>query len=353
MARIAILGDTHFGARGDSPLFDDHFQQFYEQIFFPYLEKNSIEHVIQLGDVFDRRKYVNFNTLKRCKKYFFERLNSSYKSWLLVGNHDTFYKNTTKVNSLDLLLSGYQNIHSICSPFETSFDGTSILFLPWICPENEQEVLDAISLSKSQICCGHFEIQGFEMYKGTVIDHGISPSVFNKFELVLSGHYHHKSTKSNITYCGTPYEMTWSDFDDQKGFHILDTNTRELEFIPNTLPMFCKIHYNDLDKQMSDVLVDDFSIYKNCITKVIVTNKTNPYWFDLFIEKLEGSGVSEIQVVDDHLNLNQEEDEDLVNEAEDTLTIVNKYVSQMVVDSNKQDVENLMRSLYSEAMTLE
>ena len=351
--KIAVLGDTHFGARGDSPLFDQFFKRFYQELFFPYLEKNNIQHVIQLGDVFDRRKYVNFNTLKNCKQYFFDQLNIGYQSIMLVGNHDTFFKNTVEVNSLGLLLSEYDRIHKIKGPFETSFGGTSILFIPWICPENEKEVFEAISLSKSQICCGHFEIQGFEMYKGQIIDHGISPSLFDKFELVLSGHYHHKSTKRNITYCGTPYEMTWSDFDDTKGFHILDTDTRELEFVPNPITMFCKIFYDDLDKTMEDVLLDDFSVYKDTIIKVIVRNKTNPYWFDMMIERLEKAGVAEIQVVDDHFNLNLEEDKDIVDEAEDTLTILNNYVAQLNISTHKEKVENLLRNLYSEALSLE
>lgn len=351
--RIALLGDTHFGARGDNPQFHKHFQKFYDNVFFPYLEENNIEYVIQLGDVFDRRKFVNFQTLMHSRGYFFNPLNEKYKSWLLVGNHDTYYKNTNSVNSLGLLLNDYQNIHQVHQPYETSFDGLSVLFIPWICQENYTDVMKAIENSRSQVVVGHFEISGFEMHKGALCDTGMDLSTFDKFDLVISGHFHTRSNKGNITYVGTPYEMTWADANDPKGFHILDTNTRELEFIVNPYSMFQRVHYDDLNKQMDEVIGIDFERFKDSIVKVIIRNKINPYWFDMFIEKLEKTGLVDMQVVEDHLNLNLEEDSDIINEAEDTLTILGKYIDQLDIKVEKQSLENLLRNLYNEALSLE
>lgn len=351
--RVAILGDTHFGARGDSPFFHKHFKMFYDKVFFPYLKENNIDHVIQLGDVFDRRKFVNYQTLDLCKEYFFEVLNKDFKSWLLVGNHDTYYKNTNKVNSLNLLLKEYTNVNQVHVPTEVDIGGTSVLMVPWICAENFNEVMHAMDNSRSQILMGHFEIEGFEMHKGTFCDHGIKPDVFNKFDLVLSGHFHTKSNRGNIIYTGTPYEMTWSDFDDQKGFYIFDTDTRDLKFVPNTFKMFYKLWYDDSNASMEEILAQDFDPYKDTIVKVIIKNKLNPVWFDMFIEKLEKIGVIDLQVVEDHLNLNLEDDEDIVNEAEDTLTILNKYVNQLELKADKTKLENLLRTLYNEALSME
>jgi DNA repair exonuclease SbcCD nuclease subunit len=351
--RIAILGDTHFGARGDNVVFHKHFEQFYKEVFFPYLAEHNIDNIIQLGDVFDRRKFVNFQTLQYCKDYFFWEANCAYKTFLLVGNHDTYYKNTNEVNSLGLLLNEYTNVQQIHKPVELEFDGTSILAVPWICPENHAEVLQAMEETKAQIVIGHFEIQGFEMHKGALNEDGLDRNIFSKFDMVLSGHFHHKSTKGNITYVGTPYEMTWSDYDDQKGFHILDTETRELEFIPNPFIMFKKVWYDDLNKSITDVIVDDFEQYKNTIVKVIIKNKTNPHWFEMFIEKLERAGVVDMQVVEDHLNLNLEDDDDIVNEAEDTLTILNKYVEQLQLEVDKPRLDGLLRGLYNQALAME
>jgi len=351
--KLCILGDTHFGARGDSLDFHKYFAKFYDEVFFPYLKENNIKHLIQLGDVFDRRKFVNYQTLNNCKSYFFEPLDKEFHSWLLVGNHDTYYKNTNEVNSLNLLLKQYTNINQVNSPTEVSFDGMNILMVPWICQENYNEVMHAMENSRSQILMGHFEIEGFEMHKGTYCDHGINPNVFNKFDIVLSGHFHTKSNRGNIFYTGTPYEMTWSDFEDRKGFHIFNTDTRELKFVQNPFSMFHKLWYDDSNSSMDEILAKDFNLYKDTIVKVIIKNKLNPVWFDMFIEKIEKAGTIDLQVVEDHLNLNLEDDNDIINEAEDTLTILNKYVSQLELKADKSKLENLLRSLYNEALSME
>lgn len=352
--KICILGDTHFGARNDGPAFHKFFERFYAECFFPYMEEHGIDYVIQLGDVFDRRKYINFNTLQESHRYFFQPLDSRLeKSWLLVGNHDTYYKNTNDVNSPALLLQQYENIHAVTSPYETSFGGTSILFIPWICDDNHEEVMEAINKSKSQIVVGHFEIDGFEMYRGSVHQGGMSRDVFDKFELVLSGHFHHRSKHGNIHYLGTPYEMTWSDYDDPKGFHILDTDTRELTFVENPFRMFYKVFYDDTDKQTAEVLSIDFEKYKETYVKLIVQNKTNPYTFDLFVTKLEEAGVHNVQVVDDHKHLDAMSDDEIVEEAENTLSLLTKYVRQMDDSIDKPQLEDLMRHLYQEALSVE
>lgn len=353
MTKIAILGDTHFGARGDNPQFHRYFERFYSNVFFPYLENNNIQHVIQVGDLFDRRKFINFNTLYQAKKYFFEPLRK-YKSWCLIGNHDSYYKNTLEVNSPGLLLESYTNLHRITSPYETSFNGVSVLFIPWICQENYVDVMNAIGLSKSQICIGHFEINGFEMHKGAVCLDGLKTDIFNKFDVVISGHFHTRSKGGSILYTGTPYEMTWSDFNDPKGFHILDTKTRELEFIENPYKMYNKIFYDDINTDIHRLLTEnDLSQFKDAIVKVVVKNKTVPQMFDLFIDKLQSAEPYDVQVVEDHLNLNLEDDSSIVSEAEDTLTILSKYVDHLELGIDKSKLETLMRNLYREALSME
>lgn len=351
--KICLLGDTHIGARNDNQHFHAYFQRFYDEIFFPYLRENNILHVIQLGDLFDRRKYINFQSLKLGRQYLFDRLNQEFTTWALVGNHDTFYKNTNEVNSLDLLLDGYHNINVVNDPVEIEFEDKKFLLVPWICPENEARCLEAITTTNANIVVGHFEITGFEMYRGTICDEGLDISVFRRLPAVLSGHFHHKSSNKNIHYLGTPYEITWSDYGDIKGFHIYDTDTEELTFIRNPFVMFHKILYDDTDKTMEQMLEMDVQQYKGCIVKVIVRSKNNPPWFDVFIDRLEKAGVVDIQVVEDHFHLDLEADEDIVNEAEDTLTILSKYIDQVQMTGDRQRLDTLMRNLYYEALSTE
>ena len=352
--KIAILGDTHFGARNDNQHFHQFFEKFYKEVFFPYLKEHNITDVIQLGDVFDRRKYINFQTLKSCREYFFEPLvDNSISLHVIIGNHDTYYKNTNEVNSLTLLLREYGNIGIYEEPTEVEFEDYKALLVPWICQENETRCLNAIHTTSADVIIGHFEISGFEMYRGAVCDEGLDMSTFKQDVPVLSGHFHHKSSHGCIHYLGTPYEITWSDYSDRKGFHILDTDTKAITFIENPFVMFHKIHYDDENTTMEQVLSIDFDQYKGTIVKVIVRNKTNPHWFDMFIDKLEKAGVLDMQVVEDHFHLDLEADDDIVNEAEDTLTILNKYVDTMQIQGDRQRLDNLIRTLYHEALNVE
>lgn len=353
--KIAILGDTHFGIRNDQAAFHDYFEKFYNDVFFPYLKENGIDTVIQLGDLFDRRKYINFFTLKRSREYFFERLKQeNIKMYGFVGNHDTFYKNTNEVNSPELLLMNYDHVEFYSEPTDIELDGVKLTLLPWVCSGNYDRCLEHVNKTDSQILLGHLELAGFEMYRGAVNDHGMDAKAFEKFDVVLSGHFHHKSSRGNIHYVGTPYEMSWSDYDDPRGFHVFDTATRELTFIDNPYKMFQKWFYDDTkwpDFQFIDGFA--FNLAKGCMVKVVVKNKNNPYWFDVFIDRLEKSGALDIQVVEDNLNLQLEDDSDIVSEVEDTLSILKKVVDQWETPVDKKVLDNFLQVLYTEALMVE
>tara|TARA_R110000823_G_scaffold200078_1_gene331089 strand:- start:130 stop:1197 length:1068 start_codon:yes stop_codon:yes gene_type:complete len=353
---VAILGDTHLGSRNDHQAFHDYFERFYGDIFFPYLKEHNIKTVIQLGDLFDRRKYINFYTLKRSREYLFDRLvEAGIHMDVFVGNHDTYFKNTNEVNSPELLLKDYAETVSVYSePVDIEYDGTKMTLLPWVCSGNYELCLDHINKTDSQILLGHLELAGFEMYRGAINDHGMDAKLFDKFDTVMSGHFHHKSSRGNIHYVGTPYEMTWSDYNDPRGFHIFDTDTRELTFIRNPYSMFQKWFYDDsswTDHSLIDTL--DFESARGSTVKVVVKNKSNPYWFDLYIDRFEKAGVVDLQVVEDNLNLQLEDDSDIIDEAEDTLTILKNYANMINSSVDNNDLNNFLSMLYTEALTVE
>ena len=273
---------------------------------------------------------------------------------MIVGNHDAFYKNTLEVNSVDLLLEEYDNISTYVEPEVIEVGGCEIMLVPWICEQNEEKTFVMADKTSAQVLFGHLELAGYEMYKGGIIDHGISDQWLKKFDLVCSGHYHHKSRNGCINYLGTAYEITWSDYNDQKGFHIFDTATRELEFVENPHKLFHKVWYDDTDLDMTGLLkqCEQFDDYKGCSIKVIIKNKDNIMLFDLFMEKLEAADPMTIQVVTDHLHLDLEDDSDIIDEAEDTLTILDSYVDGLEIKNDKQDLSLLLRSLYDEALSI-
>jgi DNA repair exonuclease SbcCD nuclease subunit len=357
--KTAIITDQHFGARNDSIHFLDYYEKFYRDVFFPTLKSNSINTVLILGDTFDRRKYVNFYTLKRAKQMFFDVLyEKNIQVYMLAGNHDTYFKNTNKVNSIDLLLQEYDNITVIDSPQTIHLNygevAHDVCMIPWICADNYDRTMEEIKVTSAQICMGHLEIQGFQMYRGISSEEGYSRSIFKKFDMVFSGHYHHRHHQDNIHYLGNPYELFWSDYNDTRGFHLFDLNTRELEFIENPNVMFHKVYYDDKKDSITEINNIDLSKYTGTYVKVVVVNKTNPYLFDKFMAKLYENNPVDVTIAEDMIDLTEGVDDDMINEAEDTMTIIGKYVDGIKEEHiDNEKLKTVMKELYVEALNQE
>jgi DNA repair exonuclease SbcCD nuclease subunit len=352
--KLCILGDTHFGARGDSLDFHKYFQKFYDEVFFPYLIENNIKVVFQMGDLFDRRKFINFNSLFLARKYFFDKCQElDIQLHTLIGNHDVAYKNTLEVNSPALLLNEYSNI-KVYDEFTTvNFDGIPVDVVPWMCDDNQKDILEKMKDSNSQIAFGHFEIAGFEMDRGNVSEIGIDKNILKDYDIVLSGHFHHKSSDYNIVYVGTPYEMTWADYNDPKGFHIFDTDTRHLEFVRNPFTMFNKVTYDDGQQDFEFWKGYQYDTLKDTYVKVVVLNKQNPFLFDHVTDNLYKAGIADLSIVEDFSDVLNDNDQDIIDQAEDTMTILSKYIDNLTLDVESDKLKILMRELYVEALNTE
>lgn len=359
--KIAIITDQHFGARNDSVHFLDYYEKFYNETFFPALFEHNITTVLILGDTFDRRKYVNFYTLKRAKEMFFDRLHGrGIKVYMLAGNHDTYFKNTNEVNSVDLLLREYDNVQVIDKPctIYPSTDGDKfkhpITMIPWICPDNYEQCLGEITNTPADICMGHFEIAGFAMHRGMPSLEGLNRDIFKRFSRVFSGHYHHRSFSDNIGYLGNPYELTWQDYNDPRGFHLFNLDDYNLEFIPNPNVMFHRVIYDDKEESITEINNKDLTKFTNTYVKVVVLNKTNPYLFDKFLNNLYNVNPIDITIAEDMADLTEGVEDDMINEAEDTITIINKFVDGIQeehIDNDK--LKTVLKELYVEALNQE
>ena len=345
--KIALLNDTHFGARNDSPAFIKYMNKFYDELFFPYLKENDIGTLVHLGDVVDRRKFINHNTAYNFKKHFWNVLDDMIiDTHVILGNHDTYYKNTNEVNAMqNLNLSKDVKIYTKTTQVE--FDGLPILFIPWICDDNETESVELITNSQAVVAMGHLEVKGFEMHNGHYNEHGLEKGAFKRFEKVFSGHFHKKSDDGQIYYLGTQYEMTWSDFNCPKGFHIFDTETRELTRVSNPNKMFKKIHYNDKLKNYDELFLHE---YDNTYVKLFVADKTDSDMYDRFIDRMYNEiNVHELQVVEDMSDLNASVREDILEQGEDTLTFLGNYIEQADTEVDKQKLKQFAKELYAEA----
>jgi DNA repair exonuclease SbcCD nuclease subunit len=353
--KVAVITDQHFGARNDSIHFLDYYEKFYKGTFFPILDSESIDTVLILGDTFDRRKYVNFYTLKRTREMFFDELEKrGIQVHMLAGNHDTYFKNTNEVNSVDLLLNEYKNVKVIDKPTTITVKDTNICMMPWICPENYEESIRVLNDTSADICMGHFEIAGFAMHRGMPSHEGLSRDLFNRFDVVFSGHYHHRSSQDNIRYLGNPYELTWQDYNDPRGFHLFGISNRHLEFIENPNVMFHRVIYDDKEESITEINNKDLTKFTGTYVKVVVLNKTNPYLFDKFMAKLYEVNPIDVTIAEDFADLTEGVEDDMINEAEDTITIINKFVDGIKeehIDNDK--LKTVLKELYVEALNLE
>lgn len=358
MAKIAIIGDTHLGVRNDSPVFANYLRRSFSEFFFPYLKANpDIRHCIHLGDLVDRRKYININTAHDVRTDFLGPLNElGIESHIILGNHDVYFRDTNNVNSLDELIGDrYSNIHLHTKVAEIDIDGTQIMLLPWITKDNEKDSYDAIDKTKASLCMSHLELSGFEMYKGMVADHGWNHKIFKKFLNVFTGHFHHKSRIDNICYVGAFGEYVWSDYDDPRGFSVYDTDEQTLTFIRNPFRVFYMIGYNDKDNpDIVDEISDaDFSKYNNAYVKVVVGAKTNDYAFDLMLDKLNKESPADVSIVEDVATFTDLNEDERIDEAMGTVQILDQYIEGLTISVEKDKMKTYMRDIYHEALSLE
>lgn len=349
--KVAIITDTHSGAGNDSQTMNEYFLRFYEEVFFPYLKANDIKNVIHLGDVFDRRKYINFSTLHSWHKRVFAPLNEMCERVdILIGNHDTYYKNTNAINSVESLLSIYDSFKFYASPTQVEVDNLSVLYLPWICEDNQEQSLKMVEESSAKLCMGHLELIGFEMHAGHLnVDKGFRGELFDKFYMTLSGHFHCKSSRGGIHYLGSPYPMMWGDYGSTRGFHVLDTETLELTFVENPIQIYHKIYYNDSTETFDALMSRDLSKLSGMFVKVIVQKKNNPYWFDQFLDNIQKSNPCDVSVIEASLEELTNEDETF-DETKDTLTILKECVDSLEITTHKNQLNDLLRDLYIEAL---
>ncbi len=342
--KILLITDQHFGVRNDNQHFIDHYRRFYGKVVIPFIDAYNIDTVIALGDTFDKRRSINFMSLEAAKDMWFDPLaERNVRMHMLVGNHDIYYKNTLRINAPAELLLGYTNITVHDRSTTVDFDGLSILLLPWICDENREQSLQAINESNASVCMGHLELNGFEAHPGHVMMNGMDHNIFKKFDKVFSGHYHMKSNRDNIKYLGNPYQLYWNDYGCKRGFHVFDTDTLKTTFYRNPFNTFHKLYYNNGIGTIDEDL-------KGAFVKLIVEDKGDYAKFDYAVKQLQDQGLADLKIIE---NLSVElENGDAVLETEDTLTLLDNYIDEIDLKVNKNNVKDVMRSLYIEASEL-
>ena len=347
--KIALLNDTHCGVRNSADIFLDNAAKFYDDVFFPYVREHNIKQIVHLGDYYDNRKAINIKALHHNRKHFLEPMRElGIRMDIIPGNHDTYYKDTNNPNSLEELLGFFIKEVAIIEKAKVlTYGSLKFALVPWINKSNYEETMDFVRNCKADILGGHLELSGFDMMRGLKNEHGMDPSPFKRFDMVFSGHFHTKSNIGNIHYLGTQLEFYWSDADDPKYFHVLDTETRELTKVRNPHTLFQKIIYDDQKYSYADI--PDFT---DKFVKVVVVNKTNPAAFENFIDRIQSQNTHDLKIAENFDDILSDVDDGKVS-LEDTTTLLDTYVEALNTDLDKDRLKAEMRSLYNQAQALE
>jgi len=354
--KIALLNDTHAGIRNSSEVFMDYQEKFYRDVFFPYLEQHGIKKILHLGDYYDNRKFINFKALEHNRKIFLEKLRElRIHMDIIPGNHDVYYKNTNNLNALKELLGHYMSeVRIIEKPMVVDYDGLDFALVPWINHENEEESLRFLSKCKATHVGAHLELSGFEMQAGIPCTDGMPIEAFSRFETVLTGHFHTKSSSGNIHYLGSQMEFFWSDAHDPKYFHVFDTDTRELTPVLNPVRLFERVYYDDtVDKAEFKYSVGKLPDVEDKFVKIIVVNKSDPKLFEKFVDRISNKRIHELKIAENFEEFVGSSVEDGKVSLESTEDLLYSYVDAVDTHLDKDRIKNMVHTLMVEAQTLE
>jgi len=361
MKQIPVITDLHMGARGDSSVVYEIQERFFRDVFWPALDAHGgVDEMLLLGDVSDRRKFCSYAMLDFAKRVFFDpAAERDIRIHWTLGNHDLPMKNSTNLSS-HIAFQEYLNVILYRTATVVEFDGVETLMMPWLCEENRAASQATFDSFTGAVIAGHLEFLGFEMYRGIVSQEGVSTAAFAPFKLVMSGHFHHRSTTGNIHYLGAPYEMTWSDHDDLRGFHWWTPQEHRLDPVNNPHALFYEFIYND-DGQPADYVKNLLSIIRQAnvsqkIVKIVIRRKTQPLWFETFMDAVLKIGAYDIQFVDETAWSTDDTQAPSEGEGEDpatmdTLTMIYRYVAGLPWANTdiQRDVTKTLAELYQEA----
>lgn len=233
--KIVLITDTHLGIRNSNIHFLEYQKERWKELF-EYMRKNGIKELFHGGDFFDNRNSISIVALKYLNEFLFLVEEYDIKITAIVGNHDVAFKNDNSLNAPESLLP-FKIISD--SAVTLKHGNITIDMIPWINNANYNEIRQFITSSKSDMCIGHFEVNGAPFHKGGhVCEGGIDASLFSSYKKVLSGHFHTRSKVGKVEYIGAGFDYTWADWNDPRGFVVIDCDTADIEYVDWTTFMF-------------------------------------------------------------------------------------------------------------------
>jgi DNA repair exonuclease SbcCD nuclease subunit len=275
--KIFVLGDLHLGVRNNSVEWSDIQTTFLIDYFLNKIDEEgfdpSTDILVQAGDWNHVRESTNVRIYKLSLQIA-EALTQKFKRgvYVILGNHDVYYKDRTDTHSLEGFDKIYNNFHIFTKPDTLLINSHNFLMLPWI--ENLTELKSQIKKypsAKYSFC--HTDFKGFNFNKVQKLEHGLETEDISSFTRIYSGHIHIRQEKGNVLYLGTPYEMDRGDRGNTKGFYVLDVSGKEIteKFVPNEIsPKYLKF---DILELLNLTPIELKSKFKNNFIDIIIESE--------------------------------------------------------------------------------
>lgn len=350
--KSVIFTDLHIGVRNSSNVFRNMFKQYFNEEFFPYIEKEKIETIFMLGDFFDSRTSVSLNDIDYVMNEWipeFEKTGAIM--YVIAGNHDVAYRNTNTISSLSML-KHCKNIHIISDEVKVvhpSDGDPGFVLCPWLNDENNERLLEEVKHynNEDHILCLHAEFAGMKMYQNSIAcQNGLDVKTFSKFKNVLSGHFHHPSKYGNVEYIGAIGHYNWQDYNDWRGF--LTFQDGQFERHENKNCIFEQLTYTQelldkTDEELSDLV-------KGKIIRVVINNTYDKVELKDLIYKIEiqepvSVDVIDNTILDNHVDINEDGNE------ETDIKSIEEYVDIAIKDNLKKvELKNLFDEIYQDSV---
>lgn len=346
-SKFFLLSDIHFGIRANSLEWLQNQVNFFDNFYIPFLksnmEKDSL--LFLLGDIFDNRQLIDVNVMNKAIDIILQ-LSKILPVYILVGNHDSYKKYETDINSL-AAFRFIPNVTVYEDPVIITNGKSGILVMPWIGDQEKEEQYAIANVDRAQYIFAHTDIAGFKYDNGKNITKGVNFVEMVGYKKILSGHIHKRQEIGHVHYIGSPYHTKRGDIGNKKAVYIFDPNNNELKSFDNNLSsVYQRIHLEDL---LEWTLKYTNSVLANNYTDIIVPDKYI-HLFNLtkFIELLSGCSYKKIETasertkVDDFIGIINGED------IKDILTLLEMSIDDLGVASEILTKLKILNKLYYE-----
>ena len=243
MNPLCIVTDTHLGIFKSADIWHEVVLELFKEIA-DECDRRNVDTILHLGDFYDNRRALNVKTLNYAHQI--GKILNQFETWIVVGNHDQYFKNQTHPHSL-VTLKEFTNIHIVDEP--VCLGPWQIGLVPW---SQDFKHLEC------PVLMGHFEINGFKMNDGYIMRRAsLNASDFKKFKMVVSGHFHTPTPGiDGIKYLGSPYQQDFGDAGSSRGYYFYYPNTDnggDFDFVEyKRAPKFVIINTDNME-DLSDI----------------------------------------------------------------------------------------------------